>query len=74
MQAFTLHTTPHIVFEPGGVHRLGEIGADRLGDRVLLVTDPGIRAAGLADASIDSLKAGGCMVEIFDEEIGRAHV
>jgi len=21
MQAFTLHTTPHIVFEPGGIRR-----------------------------------------------------
>ncbi len=67
MQAFTLHTTPHIVFEPGGVRRLGEIAAATLGDKVLLITDPGIRKAGLTVAAVDALTDSGCTVEVFGE-------
>jgi len=67
MQGFTLHTTPHIVFEPGGVHRLGEIAGPRLGARVLLVTDPGLRKAGHSDAAVDALNKAGCSVEVYGE-------
>ena len=67
MQAFTLHTTPHIVFEPGGIRRLGEIAGDRLGNRVLLVTDPGLQKAGLVDAAVDALAQSGCTVEVYGE-------
>jgi alcohol dehydrogenase class IV len=67
MQAFTLHTTPHIVFEPGSIRRLGEIAGDRLGDRVLLITDPGLRKAGLVVAAVDALSESGCTVEVYGE-------
>ena len=67
MQAFTLHTTPHIVFEPGSIRRLGEIAGDRLGDRVLLITDPGLRKAGLVFAAVDALSESGCTVEVYGE-------
>jgi len=67
MHAFTLHTTPHIVFEPGGIRRLGEIAGDKLGGRVLLVTDPGLRRAGLADAAVEALRGSGCEVEVYGE-------
>lgn len=67
MQAFTLHTTPHIVFEPGGIRRLGEIAGERLGGRVLLVTDPGLRRVGLADAAVEALAGAGCAVEVYGE-------
>ncbi len=67
MQAFTLHTTPHIVFEPGGIRRLGEIAGDRLGERVLLVTDPGLRQAGLVIEVVDALTKSGATVEVYDE-------
>jgi alcohol dehydrogenase class IV len=67
MQAFTLHTTPHIVFEPGGAGRLGAVAAATLGPRVLLVTDPGIRSAGLIDSAIVSLTDSGCAVEVFGD-------
>jgi alcohol dehydrogenase class IV len=67
MQAFTLHTTPHIVFEPGGIRRLGEIASDRLGERVLLVTDPGLRQAGLVIEVVDALTKSGATVEVYDE-------
>jgi alcohol dehydrogenase class IV len=67
MQAFTLHTTPHIVFEPGGIRRLGEIAGEKLGGRVLLITDPGLRQAGLADAAVDALRESGATVELYGE-------
>ena len=67
MQAFTLHTTPHIVFEPGGIRRLGEIAGGLLGDRVLLITDPGLLAAGHVDAAVDALTGSGCTVEVYGE-------
>ncbi len=67
MQAFTLHTTPHIVFEPGGIRRLGEIAGGRLGDCVLLITDPGLRQAGHAVAAVDALTGSGAMVEVYGE-------
>ncbi|MEK9661524.1 MAG: iron-containing alcohol dehydrogenase [Alphaproteobacteria bacterium] len=67
MQALTLHTTPHIVFEPGGIGRLGALASARLGPRVLLVTDPGIRNAGIVDAAIVALADAGCAVEMFAE-------
>ena len=67
MQAFTLHTTPHIVFEPGGIRRLGEIAGGRLGDCVLLITDPGLRQAGHAAAAVDALTGSGATVEVYGE-------
>ncbi len=67
MQAFTLHTTPHIVFETGGIRRLGEIAGERLGERVLLITDPGLRKAGLVVAAVDALSESGCTVEVYGE-------
>ena len=67
MQAFTLHSTPHIVFEPGGIRRLGEIAGDRLGERVLLVTDSGLRAAGHVEPAVDALRECGATIEVYGE-------
>jgi len=67
MQPFTFNTSASLVFEPGASRRLGEIAAKRLGGRVLVVTDPGIRKLGLCDAAIASLKEAGAEVTIFDE-------
>ena len=67
MQAFTLHTTPHIVFEPGGIRRLGEIAGDLLGEHVLLITDPGLQKAGLAALAVDALTQSGATVEVYGE-------
>ena len=52
MTPFLFNTTPSIVFEPGAARRLGPIAAKTLGPRVLLVTDPGLRALGLCDAAL----------------------
>lgn len=64
---FTFNTTPTIMFDSGASSRLGAIARDRLGSKVLLVTDPGLRSLGLADGAIASLEAEGCAVTVFDQ-------
>jgi alcohol dehydrogenase class IV len=66
MSPFTFNTTPSVVFENGAAARLGPLAAPRLGERVLFVTDPGLRQLGLCDAAISSLRSVGVHVEIFD--------
>jgi alcohol dehydrogenase class IV len=63
---FTFNTTPSIVFEPGSSGRLGAVAGRRLGERVLLVTDPGLRRLGLCDPAIASLEKEGIAVTVFD--------
>ena len=63
---FTFNTTPSVVFEPGSSKRLGAIAGPRLGQRVLLVTDPGLRKLGLCDPAIASLEKEGIAVTLFD--------
>ncbi|MCP3056186.1 iron-containing alcohol dehydrogenase [Aurantimonas marianensis] len=67
MTPFHFNTTPSIVFEPGAARRLGPIAAKTLGARVLLVTDPGLRALGLCDPAIASLESAGVAVTVYDE-------
>ena len=56
-----------MVFGPGSLSRLGEL-ARELGDtRVLLVTDPGLKAAGHPQRALASLEAAGLEVFLFDE-------
>ena len=66
MTPFVFNTTPSIVFEPGAARRLGAIAGRKLGPRVLLVTDPGLRKLGLGDAAVASLEGEGIAVTIFD--------
>ena len=67
MQSFVFNTTPSIVFEAGAASRLGEIAGRRLGDRVLFVTDPGLRRLGLCRGALAALEAAGIVTTVFDE-------
>lgn len=60
---FTLRT--RLIFGAGALTRLGEL-ARELGSRVILVTDPGLVAAGHADAARAVLHDAGLHVTIFD--------
>ena len=66
MTPFTFNTTPSVVFENGAAARLGPLTATRLGQRVLFVTDPGVRQLGLCDAALESLAAEGVQLTTFD--------
>lgn len=52
-----------------GVGRAEETGpcANSLGDRALIVTDPGVRRAGLVDSVVESLEAARVEVSMFDD-------
>ena len=66
MTPFVFNTTPSIVVESGAARRLDAILDNRLGRSLLLVTDPGLRRLGLADAAISSLETAGLSLTIFD--------
>jgi alcohol dehydrogenase len=54
-----------VVFEPGGLARLGELTGP-LGSRALLVTDPGLEDAGHPQRAEESLRGAGLDVFTFD--------
>jgi alcohol dehydrogenase len=57
---------PRLVFGPGAVERLGELARELGGQRILLVTDPGLRRAGHADHAAEILRRAGLEVFVFD--------
>lgn len=64
---FEFQTVPAMLVEWGGARRLGEVLATRFAARrLMLVTDAGVRRAGLAEPALASLAAAGFAVTIFD--------
>jgi len=57
-----------IVFGPNSIERIGELVRE-LGRRVLLVTDPGIVAAGHVDRAVKHLRGAGVSVVVFDRAL-----
>lgn len=66
MDPFVFNTTDQIVFKPGASAMLGTLASARLGQIVLLVTDRGIRKLGLCEPALESLRATGVEVVVFD--------
>lgn len=58
---------PTIVFANKSASRLQEIAEGRLGDKILFVTDDGLRRLGLCDAAMASLTMAGIKVTIFSD-------
>src|SRR5207249_2007078 len=65
-QPFDYVPLGRVVFEPGGIARLGELARELGGSRVLLVTDPGLEDAGHPQRAIESLRGAGLDVAVFD--------
>lgn len=59
--------TPNILFEAGASKKLAELVAGYGAKRVLLVTDKGVRNAGLTRNAEAGLVAGGCELTIFED-------
>jgi alcohol dehydrogenase class IV len=59
-------TTPRIVMGPGSVNRLTEEFKRLGGSKAMVVTDPGLVAAGIVGRVEDSLAAAGIVVSRFD--------
>ena len=67
MPGFTFQSTKSLLMEPGASARIGEL-AKALGcGSVLLVTDPGVMAAGLLQAGLKGLAQAGIAVTVFSE-------
>ncbi|MEP1610762.1 MAG: iron-containing alcohol dehydrogenase [Roseobacter sp.] len=67
MEPFNFNTSASIRFGPGLLSQLGEIVRANIGERVLLVTDPGMMATGIIDKALESLKISGVDVAVFHE-------
>ena len=65
--SFDFQPPARIVFGVGAVDRLGELVREYGGKRVLLVTDPGIVAAGHAQRAEAALAAAGVCTTCFDQ-------
>ena len=73
MQSFDFHLRTRMVRGAGAVNQLGDLAAEVLSQdasdserRVLVVSDPGIVAAGHVQRGIDSLEAAGLQTHLFD--------
>jgi alcohol dehydrogenase len=55
-----------VVFGPGALAQLGELAAGLEGRRALVVSDPGIVAAGHAQRGVELLRAAGIEARLFD--------
>src|SRR5712692_8662955 len=63
---FDYHPLTRVVFGAGALNRLGELARELGDDRVLLVTDPGLEAAGHPQRATASLREAGLEVFLFD--------
>ena len=67
MSSFTFQTAPNILFEPGAAAKIGALVSGLGARRVFLVTDKGVRGAGLTDAAEQSIRAAGGETIVFDD-------
>jgi alcohol dehydrogenase class IV len=68
MNPFTFQTTPNVLFEAGGARRIAELVSEFGVRRVLLVTDRGVRGAGLTRPAEASLVASGELT-VFEDVV-----
>jgi alcohol dehydrogenase len=64
---FDFHTPTRVVFGAGSLARLGELARELGDERILLVTDPGLEAAGHPQRAVKSLQDAGLQVFVFDQ-------
>ena len=69
MDAFTFNTSASIQFGAGALARIGALAQERLGGRVLVVTDPGMVATGIVERAMGYLGAAGVAAESFADVV-----
>ncbi|NNU16202.1 iron-containing alcohol dehydrogenase [Parvularcula sp. ZS-1/3] len=67
VSAFAFHTVKTIIFELGAAAKLADHVGELLGERVMIVTDPGLMKLGLPGAAMRSLQDAGAELTIFHE-------
>lgn len=66
LPSFDWQPRTRLIFGNGALERLGELARELNGRRALLVTDPGIVAAGHVERACRALEAAGLTVSVFD--------
>ncbi len=69
MQPFDFQLRTRFVFGPDRLDQLGSLAAQLGAGRVLVVTDPGIVAAGHVERAVASLQRQGLAVSVFDQVV-----
>ncbi|MGU3453727.1 iron-containing alcohol dehydrogenase [Methylobacterium sp. 391_Methyba4] len=69
MNPFTFQTTPNVLFEAGASRKLPEIVGRFGAKRVLLVTDKGVRGAGLTQAAEAALAEAGVSLDVYEDVV-----
>ena len=67
MEGFQFQTIKTIRAEPGSSARIGELIKEIGAERVLVVTDPGIKGLGLLEAMLSGLDDAGVTVTLYDK-------
>jgi alcohol dehydrogenase class IV len=67
MSPFVFNTTKSIQFGAGSLSKLGELVRATMGNRVFVVTDPGMLATGIIDRALAILKASGVEATLFSD-------
>jgi alcohol dehydrogenase len=65
--AFDFQPRTRLVYGAGTFSRLGELARELGAQRVLIVTDPGLRQAGHGDRAVQSVEAAGLSVTVYDD-------
>lgn len=66
MQSFDFQSSARVVFGENTLDHLGDLTKELGGQRVLVVTDPGIIGTGIVERALDSLKAASLEAFVFD--------
>ncbi|MCA9051268.1 MAG: iron-containing alcohol dehydrogenase [Planctomycetaceae bacterium] len=64
---FDYRPVTRVIYGAGSFRQLGEVAAEFGNRTVLLVTDPGLKAAGHSETAVAALAASGLKVAVFDE-------
>ncbi|TNC14966.1 iron-containing alcohol dehydrogenase [Methylobacterium terricola] len=67
MNPFTFQTTPNVLFEPGAVRKLAPVVSGLGASRAMLVTDRGVREAGLTRDAEAGLAQAGIALTVFED-------
>ena len=69
MNPFTFQVPSNILFESGASKKVADLAAEFGAQRILLVTDRGVRDAGLTKAAEDALRAAGRDLVLFEDVV-----
>jgi alcohol dehydrogenase class IV len=64
---FEFGSFSRVIFGANTITQLGAVARELEATKVFLITDPGVRAAGIADKALESLHSSSIAVVIFDE-------